>query len=1738
MPESVKDLTVRLAFEHGDTKSQVSAIRNEIKLLETDFAAAAAAAGGFSAGLNESQARGKMLEQQIELQRMAVEKYGTAIEKEQKKIQSAQERQKEYNQKLDEAKARHDELTAKKEKLAAAMQAEAAANGESSAAYQEMKAAMAELNEQISQNETAMKGWERGIANADKQMANADKNIQKYTAAQNEARAAIGRMEQALSEQQRRVKAHADAWEAAEKKLRKYADTANTAGKRQQDAGKKLSRVSAAIGYAGVTAAQAAIEWEDAFAGVRKTVSGTEEQLKGLEDALLNMKVPTDYSDLADIAANAGQLGIATDNVAGFTRTMADLAETTNLSAEEGASAFAKFANITGMAQTEFDRMGSAVVELGNNTATTEKDIVAMATGIASAGHQVGMTEAQILGVSAGLSSLGLEAQAGGTAFSKLLINMQVAAETGSDELKKFADVAGMTGEQFKQAFQADAASAVTQFIQGLSTGSQSAIAILDEMGVKETRFRDMLLRTANASGLFTDAIGMATSAWDQNTALATEAAVRYDTTASRMKMLGKEAQKTAMSFGESMMPYVEKGMEGISKLVDGFNKLDKAQRDGIVTAGLYAAAIGPGLSLIGKANTFLGGAASGLANFAKAMAEGSGGVTGLMGGLKELLGPAGMLAVAGAAMYGAYAFIDWASGAKAAREATEALNTTAQEWLNTQAKTIYDSGNADPLAMFGLSKADFAGSTQATKDWFDSLVTTWTDGKRETNDIVKQFTDGFTEQSEGVREAIEGQKTLLEGYEALTPDAKKRMDADLKQLDAWDKEVSALLKKRQNGKLSDADQQRLNEILQARTELEISYKLDKGDGYDQIITQMQADVARAQAGGELGDNYFGDTMNALAEGRKAYNDALADSYRQEYASIQAIEDETARTQALSALDEQYRQRRQEGEEAYHKAVLEAGKAALQEGDYSGQIDQIDQLMAELGKGEDIDLPKLNELTEGLDEGQLTSLITLMEQMKEAGATETDFSELGMSYDGLIEKLTAIRDLAKGTEGAEGLADMIGKALPEEVQRIMIGLDMTQAAADWAAFAEGGSLPAIKAQVEVEEVDASTIAVTGAIVANGKLGTVTGEDGKTYKVTGATVNADGTLKTVTAENGKTYTVDNATVKADGTLGTVTGEDGRTYAVSGVKAKVDGALDTITGEDGRTYKVTGATVKADGTLDTITGEDGRTYKVSGATVKADGTLATVTAEDGKTYKVNGATVEVNATAKVRLNPLDKAAITNWEQANSGVTLNGPAAKVSVKLGDNWQTKIESALAAGTLTISDSSGVTLPVTPETVKKITATDVAMLGEDGTIHVVITPEVGSPEGVEMATEQANHSELDGTILSFIGSSANEDVQTINNLGQELNTLRERIDAVKKSGEGYDEFGNSLGELGNMETGALTAMTNSLMALSETDLSAIASEAANLMAALASGELSEDQTEQAKAQLQAIADMVGNADQYLGTGNNVSAGIAEGMKAYGWEGDAATVATGIQTAINAALGAHSPATTMIPTGSDVSEGIGKGATDYSFSGDAGTVAGNLQSALSAAMASGTISASGESAAGALAGGMSGFDYASTCAGICAAITGGFSGLSAQGQSIGSQFGSGLSAGLSAKLPGIVAQAKAAANRIAAAFRQAWQIHSPSRVAENLTTMFGEGLEKGMDKWPTVSRRMLEDDMALAFGYARSAGQAVGQTTNNNNNSVNMNIGELKVNDRQDAEELAYQINGLGRRSQRSRGLR
>lgn len=313
-------------------------------------------------------------------------------------------------------------------------------------------------------------------------------------------------------------------------------------------------------------AVKAAIDWESAFTGVRKTVNATEAQYASMERGIrqMSLHIPVAANDLAGIAEAAGQLGVERKAILSFTRTIADLGVSTNLAGEEGATTLARFANITQMPQSQFRRLGSTIVALGNAGASTESDIAAMGLRIAAAGNFVGMSEPQILGIANALSSVGIEAEAGGTSASQAIKVINSAVAGGGAKLARFAKVAGEGSQEFAAAWTKNPATALTSWIEGLArlkNEGEDVPALLNSLDSKlrGTRVQDTLLRAAGAGDLFRESLSLGSKAWDENNALSREAGKRYKTVASQLQILKNKVVDTGVTLGQELLPSLVK---------------------------------------------------------------------------------------------------------------------------------------------------------------------------------------------------------------------------------------------------------------------------------------------------------------------------------------------------------------------------------------------------------------------------------------------------------------------------------------------------------------------------------------------------------------------------------------------------------------------------------------------------------------------------------------------------------------------------------------------------------------------------------------------------------------------------------------------------------------------------------------------------------------------------------------------------------------------------------------------------------------------------------------------------------------------------------------------------------------------------------------------------------------------------------------------------------------------------
>jgi TP901 family phage tail tape measure protein len=408
------------------------------------------------------------------------------------------------------------------------------------------------------------------------------------------------------TERRRQSQVDADA-RAAEAAARERARAEEERLRRQRDAMQDVGQGATAMGLAIagglLLSAKAAIEWETAWAGVTKTVDGTASQMQGLEDQLrgMAMTLPISHKELAGVAEAAGQLGIKREAIAGFTKTMVDLGVSTNLSAEDAATGIAQMMNVMQTAPANVGRFGAALVALGNDGASTEREILDMSQRLSGAGRLIGASESGVLALANAMASVGIQSELGGGAMSRTLQHIYTAVKTAGPELAGFARIAGMSANQFATSFEQKPMEAVNAFIGGLGRIKDSGgnvIQALDGVHIKGTQNLQVLLRLAGAGDLLSHSLDVGSAAWDRNTALTDEAAKRYDTVASKLKVLKNNAFDLAIQIGDVLLPIIVDMTEAGQNVIGFFQSMPGPVREvSVVLVGL-----GGALGLVGGA--------------------------------------------------------------------------------------------------------------------------------------------------------------------------------------------------------------------------------------------------------------------------------------------------------------------------------------------------------------------------------------------------------------------------------------------------------------------------------------------------------------------------------------------------------------------------------------------------------------------------------------------------------------------------------------------------------------------------------------------------------------------------------------------------------------------------------------------------------------------------------------------------------------------------------------------------------------------------------------------------------------------------------------------------------------------------------------------------------------------------------------------------------------------------------
>lgn len=325
------------------------------------------------------------------------------------------------------------------------------------------------------------------------------------------------------------------------------------------DASTTYGAFATALLGGGVAVVKTAADFQNAFAQVERTTGVVGQAAANLKNDLIDMstQVATSFPDLSQVASEAGQLGVASTDVANFTKSVTAFSATTNVSIEDATTAFGQLNNLLPDLKGNYEGLASSILNTGVHAAATETQILSVAKELAPMASQYKITTDQVIGLSSAFASLGIAPEGARSAMQLTMQTINKAVYNGGESLANFAKVSGESSEEFANQWKTNSLDALKQFIGGLSQFNGSAGEMqnaLTSLGIKEQRAQKGVVALAQNTGLLNTTLADSKSGLEDTSVLWDMFGIVTSTTSTKLKNAGIAIQNLFASLGESTL--------------------------------------------------------------------------------------------------------------------------------------------------------------------------------------------------------------------------------------------------------------------------------------------------------------------------------------------------------------------------------------------------------------------------------------------------------------------------------------------------------------------------------------------------------------------------------------------------------------------------------------------------------------------------------------------------------------------------------------------------------------------------------------------------------------------------------------------------------------------------------------------------------------------------------------------------------------------------------------------------------------------------------------------------------------------------------------------------------------------------------------------------------------------------------------------------------------------------------
>ncbi|MCW8059311.1 phage tail tape measure protein [Agrobacterium tumefaciens] len=331
--------------------------------------------------------------------------------------------------------------------------------------------------------------------------------------------------------------------------------------------------VALGAGYLGATegisaTAGAAIEFETAFADVKKVVEATDEQFENMRRSIRRMsgEIPLAATDIAALFAAAGESGVATEDLQGFAEMAARVGVAFDMTAADAGESLAKLKTQLGLNVAETGEMADAINHLSNNMASKAKDVTEFMLRVGAIGEMSGFVKEDVAAMGSAMIAAGSDASTAGTAM-KNVIRALARGDFAKKSQREAAKALGLHLPTIAKDMQKDAKGTLRKVLTAIAKAPkhQQTSLLSEFFGDEASAFMPLV---GNIQLLDKALASVADRTKYSGSAFA-EYVQRANTTRNVLDLLGNKISNKFAEMGDSMLPAIREGALGIGEVLD-----------------------------------------------------------------------------------------------------------------------------------------------------------------------------------------------------------------------------------------------------------------------------------------------------------------------------------------------------------------------------------------------------------------------------------------------------------------------------------------------------------------------------------------------------------------------------------------------------------------------------------------------------------------------------------------------------------------------------------------------------------------------------------------------------------------------------------------------------------------------------------------------------------------------------------------------------------------------------------------------------------------------------------------------------------------------------------------------------------------------------------------------------------------------------------------------------------------